>query len=278
MFRFSLLVSLFFSVAGAAQASGYYQLNERDGVHSLRPLSRDADCPKENGRNACSNVTLELPERCSFECKNALLSGQGTAIIKGSFSQETAQFVALSGFDTWRARSLPAPVLKITSQDVTCEGNRCRGTLQMENLKTGQRSSLKEISFAEADDKNYQLDGARAQNDLKSADGLLVTGSTKKQVLKVRYVFRVWISEAACDALKRVQELIMPAGDPEALFNLIQNENEIVLPADGRTLYWAQQIESDVQSVTYKTGINDLWSQIVSINLTTCAATVLAEH
>ncbi|MDQ3235418.1 MAG: hypothetical protein M3Q07_26705 [Pseudobdellovibrionaceae bacterium] len=278
MFRFGLLMSLFFSVTGVAQASGYYQLNERDGVHSLRPLSQDADCPKVNGRNACANVTLELPERCSFECKNALLSGQGTAIIKGSFSQETAQFVALSGFDTWRAHSLPAPVLKITSQDATCEANHCRGTLQMKNLKTGQRSSLKEISFAEADDKNYQLDATRAQNALKSVDGLLVTGSAKKQVLKARYVFRVWISEAVCDALKRVQELIMPAGDPDALFNLIQNENEIVLPADGRTLYWAQQIESDVQLVTYKTGINDLWSQIVSINLTTCAATVLAEH
>jgi hypothetical protein len=81
-----------------------------------------------------------------------------------------------------------------------------------------------------------------------------------------------------CDPLALLKDQILPEGEEDPLFKVLQDESEAAQANDGRTLYWVLKVSENRKSVTYKTGQNDLWAQLVKINKKTCALTVLAEH
>ncbi len=291
MFKLSLFILIsFFAKKDFAQAApeACYQLKasfNSEGTsarYSLSRASKGATCGSSSSSPFCQDVELQLPDRCGWECKDGILSGQGTTIIKGSFAKpeegHKPRFQVSSAFDTWRASPLSSPLLKISGSDAVCSEDACSGHFLMENLLTGKTSSLLQLSFDQADDINYKLDASRAIPSLLSRDGLLVTGRVRSQKLTARLVFRPWITEAACDPLATLKKQILPAESADFLFAILQNEAEAAQSSDGRSLYWAIVLEEDSQQIQYRTGINDLWASELSIDKKSCAISVLAEH
>ncbi|MFT3695675.1 MAG: hypothetical protein QM831_21235 [Kofleriaceae bacterium] len=235
-------------------------------------------CPDGHSSRTCDVTALVVPATCGFECKDGLLSLQGESIVRGSFSG--TQFVIAEGLDTWSHDGLGSYSLYQLVGAATCAHDPCPTGLSAKKLNLATRpTAISSVSFAQTDDPNYVLDPTRG--DAQIADdpsGMIVSGHIVNHVFRVDRTFRLETSHPACDPQLAARAHAYPADAVHTSQVRTVAEGERSTGDDDGSAYWLVRTAESATSVTFTSGVNDLWAQTFAVAKADCTITVLTEH
>ncbi len=211
---------------------------------------------------------------CDWECQDGVLSGQGKSLFYGEFETRVgiAVFRADGAFDTYQNKPLDGPVYRLR---LTVNGYEYQ---KLNHERTPQK--LNALDFSKAEDSNFVLDPNRATAMLEGSFGLLATGFVSQKTFYPRQVFRQWSPRLGCDTWAIAKAIAFPPTDEESLDVIVGSlaEAETYPVPEGKTLRWLMWESEDQDSIVFRMGIHELWSEVFSINRRDCHINILEEH
>jgi hypothetical protein len=233
-------------------------------------------CANGQSADVCKVAKLVLPADCKWECQENLVSQQGEAILRGRFSG--TKFTVSAGFDSAQ-RGMGSYPVYVMRAPATCTQAPCPANLSRQKLNSSAPAdSLASLNFATAADPNFVADPARGYDRTSTVPGLPVSGRIVNGAFAVDRVWRLETPLRACDPqlTARARAYIADAFNLVEYRTVSEAENAPNSPDAGRP--WLVRSAESPASVTFTSGINDLWSQKFSIAKSDCKVTILAEH
>ena len=232
----------------------------------------------ENGQltDVCKVAKLVLPADCKWECQENLVGQQGETILRGRFSG--TKFIATAAFDTWQ-RGLGNYSVYVMRAPFTCVQEPCPVNLSRQKLNSSTAAdTVATLNFATAADPNFASDPARGYDRASTGPGLPVSGRVQNGAFAVDRVWRLETPLRACDPqlTARARAYLADALNVVEYRTVSEAENAANTPDVGRP--WLVRSAESPSSVTFTSGINDLWSQKFSVAKSDCKVTILAEH
>lgn len=258
-------------------AGAWYHLDATSGIHNATLTVANGykvRCPDGTSSKTCHVATLVLPASCNWECQDGLLGLQGEGLLRGSFEGNT--FVVRTGLDTWTTGLGTASIYKISAAP-TCTVAPCPKSLTAQKINTTRpATAITAVDFSHANDVNYAQDPYRADDQISSDTGLLVSGKIVSHVFRADRVWRLETPKA-CAPL----EVARPhayGGSPDELlmFRTVTEAERFVIPE--QPTHWLVRTGESPTAVEFTSGTQDLWAERFSVNKTTCAITTLSEH
>jgi hypothetical protein len=230
-------------------------------------------CPNGVTAKTCTVKKLVLPQDCGWECQDGLLGHQGEAILHGAFVGTT--FVADRGLDTF-STGLGKSSIYVLSAAPSCATDPCPATIDRKKINSSTRDVVTALDFSGAVDPNFVLDPMLGYGKVTTPVGLFASGRVYKGVFKVDRVFRLETPKPACDP-----QLVARAhayGDPGLVELRTVYEAERAVDPNGESVHWMVRTAETPTTVTFTSGVNDLWAEKYRLDKATCAITTLAEH
>jgi hypothetical protein len=235
-------------------------------------------CPSGGGAlRTCTVSSLVLPSDCVVSCQNGLLGHQGETILRGRFVGQT--FVVSQGFDT-STTGMGAETLYLVRGSDTCAVDPCPAQLVRQKLNGRPRQeSVKSLSFATAVDLSFRADEARGYDLTTSVQGLPVSGRTAQGVFRADRVWRLETPKPNnCDPLLSARAHAYRGDATSLLEYRTQAEAESAPNVGATSRAWMVRTAETPGSITFTSGLNDLWVERFSISKVSCAITTLEEH
>jgi hypothetical protein len=262
-----------------AGADVWVRLDSSTGLRNARITAvNGAKLRCSNGQSAatCTAATLTLPSDCKWECQDNLLGLQGETLLLGKFVG--SKFVVSAGFDSAQ-RGLGNHSIYLMRAPSTCLQDPCPASVTRQKLNASQAADVvASINFATAADINFASDTARGYDRTSAGPGLPVSGRMQNGVFNVDRVWRLETPMSACDP-QLVARASAYRGDAA---NLIEyrtvREAESAPNVQDSARAWMVRSAETPQTVTFTTGINDLWAQKFTVAKSTCAVVIIAEH
>lgn len=259
-------------------SGAWYHLDRNDGLNNATLTVANGytvRCPNGTTSTTCRVASLVLPPDCNWECRDGLLGHQGEAMLRGRFDGN--RFIVAAGHDSWRAGLGTQSIYRITGS-TTCAHDPCPSGLTAQKINTTRAATaITGVDFSHADDTNYVIDRFRADGQIDSPEGLLVSGRIVSHVFRADRVWRLETPRLACDPQTTARNYVQPGSAAEVLqFRTMNEAMRFVIPDSTNT--WVVRTAQSPTAVEYTWGINDLWAVRFSIARSTCAITVLAEH
>jgi hypothetical protein len=237
-------------------------------------------CPSGGALRTCKVASLVLPSDCTVSCRNSLLGRQGETLFRGRFVGQT--FIVSEGFDTSAvgAAGVATETLYLLRGSDVCITDPCPAGLARQKLNgRPRREAVKSVSFASAVDPSFRDDEARGYDLTTSAQGLPASGHTTQGVF---YADRVWRVETpklnGCDPLITARAHAYRGDSANLLEYRTQAE---ALTGSGLNVgarAWMVRNAETPGSITFTSGLNDLWVERFVISKTTCVVATLEEH
>ncbi len=262
-----------------ASAGAWYHLEATSGLGAatVRVVNGyKVKCPNGASAKTCKVSALVVPADCNWECQDGLLGMQGEAVVQGHFDH--GKLVIETGLDTWRAGLGTASIYRVTAAP-TCAADPCPHALRAQKLNIASAPvAITRVDFTRADDVNYQIDPTRGDDQASSSAGLLVSGRIVAHVFKADRVWRLETPKPACEPqlVARAHAYLGDASDI-VQFRTVAEAERAPAP-DGGSVAWLVRTAETASTVTFTSGLNDLWVERFEIAKATCALTVTAEH
>ncbi|MCX5741296.1 MAG: hypothetical protein NT062_02220 [Proteobacteria bacterium] len=266
-----------------ASANAWYLLDAANGLGAATVSVANGykvECPDGHFGRTCEVRALVVPADCNFECTDGLLGLQGVSLVRGSFEGDT--FVIAAGFDTFARDLGTRSIYRITGAP-TCAHDPCPTGLLAQKLDTKAKpTAIVAVDFAHAVDPNYVLDPTRGDAQVASDAGLLVTGHIVLHVFRVDRVFRLETPAPACDPQLAARAHVSLGSAPELYQarTVAEAERHVDPNQDPEDMHvtWLVRTAETPTTVTFTSGINDLWAERFVVAKTGCAITTIAEH
>ncbi|MCE9578071.1 MAG: hypothetical protein K8W52_33385 [Deltaproteobacteria bacterium] len=265
--------------AEIASAGAWYHLDATSGLGAATVSvvnGYKVKCPSGATAKTCQVSALVVPADCNWECQDGLLGMQGEAVVKGHFDH--GALVIEAGLDTWRTGLGSYSVYRVTAA-ATCAADPCPHALQAQKLNIASAPvAITKVDFTRADDVNYQLDPTRGDDQASSAAGLLVSGRIVSHVFKADRVWRLETPKPLCEPqlVARAHAYLGDATDIVQYRTVYEAER--ATDPNGGSVAWLVRTGENPTTVTFTSGLNDLWVERFDIDKTTCAITTTAEH
>ncbi len=275
----ALLLTSFSTLAAAAAEPVHVEMISRpNGVTehwTLRGINgRKLLCPDtQSYARTCQVDQVVAPTDCDWECQDGVLSGQGRSVFLGRFDLESARpiFRIEAAWDTWQNQEIRGTLYRITPSDP--------GFSLLKIDRQTKARTLTKLDFSQADDVNFQMDPARADDMLAGTQGLLVTGQLQGTIFRIDQIWRQWSPRLTCDVWAAAKARAFPAGTDD-LTLIFGSEVEATTYQDpeGRSFRWLIWERDEEGAVIFRSGINDLWAEVFAVSRKGCAISTLAEH
>ncbi|MEO7093919.1 MAG: hypothetical protein ABI175_11755, partial [Polyangiales bacterium] len=200
--------------------------------------------------------------------------------VRGSFVGTT--FKVAAGFTTFSRERGTLSIYRVTGAP-TCAADPCPTGLVAQKVDTtAHATAFKSIDFSYSADPNYVLDPIRGDAQIASDAGLLVSGRILSHVFRADRVFRLETPKPACDPQLAAQAhaYLGSASELHLSRTLAEAERWIDPSQDPEDMHtaWLVRTAETPTTVTFTSGINDLWVEKFSIAKSTCAITTIGEH
>lgn len=266
-----------------AAANAWYLIDAADGLGAATLTVANGykvKCPDGHTGRTCEVSALTVPADCNFECTDGLLGLQGASLVRGSFVGDT--FAIAAGFDTFSAERGAYSIYRITGSP-TCASDPCPTGLVAQKLDTKLRPTpIQSVDFSHAIDPNYVLDPIRGDAQIASEAGLLVSGHIVAHAFRVDRTYRLETPKPACDPQLAAQAHTNLGSAPELhLSRTVAAAERFIDPnqdPEDMHVTWLVRTAESASTVTFTSGINDLWAEKFTVAKADCTIAVIAEH
>jgi len=261
-----------------ASANAWYHL---DAAHGLGAATLSVTnnysvrCPNGHSAKTCDVTSLVVPASCGFECTDGLLGLQGESLVRGSFQGHA--FVIADGLDTWERGLGTYSVYAITGAP-SCAHDPCPTGLVAQKLNTkAAPTAIASVDFSHANDTNFVLDPTRG-DAAAATTGLIVSGHIVSHQFRVDRTWRLETGAAACDPQATARAHTFLGGATEVTQLRTVTEAERHVDPNGGDVAWLVRTAETPTTVTFTSGLNDLWDEVFDVAKSDCTVTTTGEH
>jgi hypothetical protein len=233
-------------------------------------------CPSGRVEKTCTAALLVLPSDCTQSCQDSLLLRAGETILRGRFAG--IRFIVAEGLDTF-AKDMGKHAVYLLSAASTCASDPCPGAATRRKLNgRSAADSVATLRFSRAIDPAFSADEPLGYDRTTAQEGLVASGRLLQGTFTVDRVWRRKTPKRSCDPLLTARAHAYRGSAPTLVEYRTQAEAENAANTPDTSRAWMVRTAESPSSVTFTSGLNDLWVERFSVSKNACGITTLAEH